>query len=73
MLPRYFLLSFESVGLPVQKFKIDFQDGGHHAAIWDVPSECFKLFLIYKSAQYFLLSLESTDLSVQEKKFKKEL
>ena len=40
------------------------------AAILDLQSARFKLFLIYKSPQCFPLSFESTGLSVQEKKCK---
>ena len=40
------------------------------AAILDLQSARFSLFLIYKSLQCFLPSFESTGLSVQEKKRK---
>ena len=40
------------------------------AAILDIRSERFSLFLIYKSPRCFLASLESIDLSAQEKKRK---
>ena len=65
---RYFLPSFEPIGISVQKknFKIDFQDGGH---LGFPTGTNFSYFFIYKS-WYFLASFESVDLSVQEKNFK---
>ena len=58
--------SFESIGLSVQKKKvnIEFQDGSHLG----FPREWFKLPLIYKSPWYFQWSLESIGLLLQDKK-----
>ena len=68
--PKYFLSSFESIGLFVQEkqFKIDFHDGncGGHLGF---PIRTVKLSSIYKSPRYFLSNFESTDISVQEKNY----
>ena len=50
------------------KFKIDFQDGGHGCHLGLLVKTIFTF--IYKSLWYFLPSFESVGFSVQEKKFK---
>ena len=63
---RYFLPSFESSGILVQqKFKINFQDGGHvrYKPIGKIFT-FFVVVVIYKPSQ------SQFGLSVQEKKFK---
>ena len=66
-----FLSCFEYICLSVQakKCKIDFKIAAI-AAILDFQSECFLLFLIYKSIRCFLPSFKSVGISVQEKKRK---
>ena len=66
-LSRYFLPSFESVGLSIQKKrKIYFQDGGHGGHLGNPIVTILAIF----DSRYFLPSFESVCLSVQEKKRK---
>ena len=68
--PLYFLPSFKSIGLSVQKKKrkIDFQDVRHvAAAILDFQLEQFKLCFIYKLPLYFQTSFQSIGLQFRRR------
>ena len=65
--PQYFLLSFESICLPIKKyFKLDFFKMATMATVLHFHQNNFSLFFIYKSPLYILPSFESIGLSGEE-------